>query len=213
MLFAKRSFSFVVIMTNEKSKFARVIETATNLSIIIVALVGATVLVKNYLLRPTTPPSEIRQTTSGRNLQGLPDDGRTIRTGTTPPRAPEQGSQLSIPGVSWGESNQTVVLALSDKCRYCSESGPFYQRLARDLSKRSDIRLVAVFPQEPGAGKKYLEDLGVPVGQVIQAPLDSLQVRGTPTLVLVDKNGTVTQSWIGKLSPERETEVLNRIKI
>lgn len=200
-------------MTDQKSKLTRAIEVATNLSIILVALVGATVLVKNYLLRPAVPAtSEINQT-SGRNQQGSPTDVRAVRTSAVAPRAPEEGSQLSVPGVSWGTSNQTVVLALSDKCRYCSESAPFYQRLARDLSQRHDIRLVAVFPQDAGAGKKYLDDLGVPVGQVIQASLDSLQVRGTPTLVLVDKNGTVTQSWVGKLSPERESEVLNRIKI
>lgn len=213
MLFENPDLSFICIMTNPKSKFARAIEIATNVSIMIVALVGATVLVKNYLLRPSTPAtSEINQTTSGRNLQGLPNDARAVRTSSAPPRAPGEGTQLSIPGVSWGESNQTVVLALSDKCRYCTESAPFYQRLARDLSNRSGVRLVAVFPQDVGAGKRYLDELEVPVGQVIQASLDSMQVRGTPTLVIVDKNGTVTQSWVGKLDSERESQVLSRIK-
>lgn len=201
-------------MTNSKSKLATSIEIATNLSIIFVALVGATILIKNYLLRSSVPAtSEINQATSGRNLPAAPDDVRAVRTSSVPPRAPEEGTQLSVPGVSWADSNQTVVLALSDKCHYCTESAPFYQRLSRDLSKRSDVRLVAVFPQDVGAGKKYLDGLGVPVGQVVQAPLDSLRVRGTPTLVIVDKNGTVTQSWVGKLSPERESEVLGRIKI
>ena len=198
-------------MTNSKSRLARGIEIATNLSILIVAVVGATVLVKNYLLRSPVP-SETNQTTSGRNLQGQPSDVR-VRTSSAPPRAPEEGTQLSVPGVSWSDSNQTIVLVLSDKCRYCSESAPFYQRLARDLSSRSDVRLIAVFPQDTGAGKKYLDELGVPVGQVVQATLDTLQVRGTPTLVIIDKNGTVTQSWVGKLGPERESEVLSRIKI
>ena len=200
-------------MNNSKSKFARAIEIATNLSIIIVALVGATVLVKNYLLRSAAPATtEINQTTA-RNQQELAKDGRAMRTSAVPPKAPEEGTQLSVPGVSWGESNQTVVLALSDKCRFCAESAPFYQRLAREFSKRGDVRMVAVFPQKVDAGKKYLDELGVPVGQVIQASLDSLQVRGTPTLVIVDKNGTVTQSWVGKLGSERESEVLSRIKI
>ena len=201
-------------MNNSKRKVARAIEIATNVSIIIVALVGATVLVKNYLLRSAAPATnEINQTTAGRNQQGLANDGRTVRTSSVPPKAPEEGSQLSVPGVTWSDSNQTVVLALSEKCRYCSESAPFYQRLAREFSKRSDVRMVAVFPHKADAGKKYLDELGVPVGQVIQASLDSLQVRGTPTLVIVDKNGTVTRSWVGKLSSERESEVLSRIKI
>ena len=214
LLFQMPSFTFSGIMTNPKTKFARSVELATNFSIIIVALIGATVLVKNYLLRASVAqPPEITQTASGRNPQGLTDDSRIARTSSVPPKAPGEGTRLSIPGVSWGESTQTVLLALSNKCHFCSESAPFYQRLARDLAKRSDIRLVAVFPQDVGAGKKYLEDLGVPVGQVIQASLNSLQVQGTPTLVIVNKNGTVTQSWVGKLDSERESQVMNRIKI
>jgi thiol-disulfide isomerase/thioredoxin len=198
-------------MINPKTKFARGVEIATNFSIIIVALIGATVLVKNYLLRPAvSPPTEIKQATSGERLA---DGPRPVRTSSAPPRAPEDGTRLSVPGVSWGDSNQTVVLALSDKCHYCSESAPFYQRLARDLANRKDVRLVAVFPQDVDASKKYLDGLGVPVGQVVQASLDSLQVRGTPTLVIVDKNGNVTQSWVGKLDSTRESQVLDRIKI
>jgi len=207
-------FYFQRIMTNPKTKFARSVELATNFSIIIVALIGATVLVKNYLLRASVPPpSEITQTASGRNPQGLTDDSRLVRTSSVPPKAPGEGSRLSVPGISWGDSKQTVLLALSNKCHFCSESAPFYQRLARDLAKRGDIRLVAVLPQDVGAGKKYLDDLGVPVAQVIQASLNTLQVQGTPTLVIVDKTGTVTQSWVGKLDSERESQVLGRIKI
>jgi hypothetical protein len=204
------SFTFGIIMIYPKIRFARGVELATNISIIIVALIGATVLVKNYLLRPSVP-SEINQTTS--RAPGLADESRAVRTSSVPPKAPEQGTTLSVPGVSWGDSNQTVLLALSNKCHFCSESAPFYQRLAHDLAKRSDVRLVAVFPQDVNASKKYLDDLGVPVAQVVQAPLDLLQVRGTPTLVIVDKNGTVTQAWVGKLDAERESQVLGRIKI
>ena len=52
----------------------------------------------------------------------------------------------------------------------------------------------------------------MPVTQVIQAQLDSLGVKGTPTLLIVDQSGTVRQSWVGRLTAERETEVLSRIK-
>src|SRR5215813_9898344 len=111
-------------MSHSKTKFARATEIGMNLSIMLVALVGATVLVKTYLLRPTVPAtSEVNPTQPGRN----PDDARVVRTSTAPPRTPEEGTQLSVPGVSWGDSNQTIVLALSDKCHYCSESAPFYQ--------------------------------------------------------------------------------------
>jgi thioredoxin-related protein len=38
-----------------------------------------------------------------------------------------------------------------------------------------------------------------------------LGVQGTPTLILVNQDGKVEQSWAGKLPPEQETEVLKRI--
>jgi thiol-disulfide isomerase/thioredoxin len=195
-------------MENNKSKLARIVEIATNLSIIAVALVGATVLVKNYLLRPATPvASAVRPADSGAN--GPHDGSRTDRPNPTGPAA---GTQIALPGVSWNDSDETVVLALSNKCHFCTESAPFYQKLTRELADQKNVRVLAVFPQEVNEGKKYLDGLNVPITNVAQATLDSLGVRGTPTLVIVDKNGTVKQSWVGRLTAERETEVLSRIK-
>ncbi len=191
-------------MSNTQNKFTKSVELATNISIILVALIGATVLVKNYLLRS---PATI---TSSRPPAAAP--GRDSGGKRELPSGPAQGTQFSVPGISWSDSEETVVLALSDKCKYCTESAPFYKRLAEETAKRQGVKVVAVFPQDASAGKKYLDDLGVPVGEVKQATLDSMGVRGTPTLVLVDKSGTVKQSWVGLLKAERETEVLSRIK-
>jgi thiol-disulfide isomerase/thioredoxin len=195
-------------MENNKSKLARIVEIATNLSIIAVALVGATVLVKNYLLRPATPvASAVRPADSGAN--GPRESSHSDRPNPTGPAA---GTQIALPGVSWNDSDETVVLALSNKCHFCTESAPFYQKLTRELADQKNVRVLAVFPQEVNEGKKYLDGLNVPITNVAQATLDSLGVRGTPTLVIVDKNGTVKQSWVGRLTAERETEVLSRIK-
>ena len=189
-------------MDTNKNNFARGVEIATNLSIILVAVIGATVLVRNYLLRPAAtiiagPPQAATKNSPG---------SRELPTG------PAQGVRLSVPGITWSENEETVVLALSDKCKYCTESAPFYKQLAAEIAKRNGVRVIAVFPQDPNTGKKYLDDLGVPVGAVKQATLDSIGVRATPTLVIVDKSGTVKQSWVGLLKNGRETEVLNRIK-
>lgn len=190
-------------MNNTKNKFTRGVEIAMNLSIMLVALIGATVLVKNYLLRsPAVVTTGRPPAAAARNASGA----REL------PSGPAQGTQLSVPGISWADSEETVVLALSDKCKYCTESAPFYKQLAAETAKRSGVRVVAVFPQDTSVGKKYLDDLGVSVGDVKQATLDSMGVRGTPTLMIVDKSGMVKQSWVGLLKAERETEVLNRIK-
>jgi thioredoxin-related protein len=71
--------------------------------------------------------------------------------------------------------------------------------------------LVAVLPQPTNEGRYYLEKLGVFVDEVKQLPLESIGVQGTPTLMLLDRSGTVTKSWIGRLPPEREQTVLSAL--
>lgn len=194
-------------MENRKSKFAKAVEVTTNLSIIAVALIGATVLVKNYLLRPVTAPVENARAAGNGN-----PSRENQRANGSAPSGPTAGTQISLPGINWNDSEETVVIALSNKCHFCTESAPFYQRLTQELAASKKVRVVAVFPQEVGEGKKYLDGLNVPITDIAQAQLSSVGVKGTPTLVLVDKSGTVKQAWVGRLTADRETEVLSRIK-
>lgn len=194
------SLNLTGIMDNTKKRFAKGVEIAANFAIIVVALTGAAVLVKNYLLTHSGPPT-------------IPvTEAAAVRKRAAPPAGPAEGVKLSMPGVDWSESNQTILLALSNKCHFCSESAPFYQRLTRELAQRKDVRLVAVFPQETEEAKRYLSDLAVPIADVRQGELASIGVRGTPTLIIVDRTGTIKQSWTGRLSAERESEVLSLIK-
>jgi hypothetical protein len=192
--------------TNSNNKLGRAIEIAMNISIMIVALIGAAVLVKNYLLRSPLP--DVKQSTIN---SSAPQTGQATAN-TTPRTGPAEGTQLSLAGVNWSESNENVVLALSNKCHFCSESAPFYQRLATELAQRKGARLIAVFPQETDEAKQYLTGLGLQIPDVRKASLGQIGVNGTPTLLIVDGSGKVKQSWMGRLTPERESEVLNRIK-
>jgi peroxiredoxin len=194
---------------NSTNKIGKLIEIATNVSIILVALIGATVLVKNYLLRSPAPAFKQIETS---NLPGPPNAGQRAGNTATAKPGPAEGTQVSLQGVSWGQSNKSVVLALSDQCHFCTESAPFYQKLTTELAQRRDVQVIAVFPQQVGDGKQYLGKLGVPISDVRQAAFDSLGVRGTPTLMIVDRNGKVEQSWVGRLSPDKESEVLARLK-
>jgi thiol-disulfide isomerase/thioredoxin len=198
------------MMENTKSRFARALEIATNLSIIVLAVVGTTVLIKNYLLQPNAPAVSDNKPTTVERSSLRP--GEIQRADRPAPAGPAVGTQISLPGINWSDSEETVLIALSDKCHFCTESAPFYQKLVRELGERKNVRVVAVFPQEVGQGKKYLDQLNVPITQVAQASLDSFGVRGSPTLLIVDKSGTVKQSWVGRLSSERESEVLSRVK-
>lgn len=163
------------------------IELLANVAIILVALLLGAVLVKRFLI-PSPPPA-------------APAQAAQIKAGT----------KVQLEGVNWGDSNQTLVLALSDTCRFCTESAEFYQRLARQRVERGGPRLIAVLPQSVPQGRAYLGKLGVTVDDVRQSPLGDIGVNGTPTLLLLDNGGAVKESWVGKLSPEREALVLSRL--
>jgi redoxin len=192
-------------MNKANGKVTKAVEIGMNISIIVVALIGAAVLVKNHLLRS---PAAVTSTVQ----QGVPRNAESAPRSPGARPGPAEGTQLSVAGINWSESSETILLALSNKCHFCTESAPFYQRLTRELAQQKDIRVIAVFPQDATEARKYLDEIGVPNLQVTQATLDSIGVRGTPTLVLVDKTGAVKKSWVGRLSAERESEVISRVK-
>jgi thiol-disulfide isomerase/thioredoxin len=187
-------------VNNTTSRLAKAAEISANVALTIVALVGAGVLIRNYLLPPARAPISNTPETAG------------SKPNPTEIQQSLEGAHLSLQGINWNESNKTVLLALSNKCHYCSESAPFYQKLTQELAERKDVRVIAVFPQTVDEAKKYLDSLGVPIGDVRQASLGAIGVKGTPTLMIVDKTGTVKQAWTGRLSIERESEVLGRLR-
>lgn len=160
------------------------IELVANLAIIVVACLLATVLVKNYVVNKHT---------------------ERVNTNASQPSNSPTVSSLDI---DWRQNKQTLLLAVSSTCHFCTESAPFYQQLAKSSGR---TRLIALLPQPINEGKKYLEGLGVTVDEVRQATLSSINVNGTPTLLLVDSNGVVIKTWIGKLAVAQQEDVLNNV--
>jgi thioredoxin-related protein len=101
-----------------------------------------------------------------------------------------------------------VVLVLSTQCHFCQESAPFHERLAQMLQNSPDTGLIAVFPQDRQTVEQYKATYKVNFPNIItDASLNKLQVRGTPTLLLVDQHGKVLKSWRGRLPENDEKEV------
>ncbi len=122
------------------------------------------------------------------------------------------GRQVFVEGIDWSKSEQTMVLFLSTQCGYCKKSEPFYHRLNGEPRDPQAARLIAVFPQPNQNGKEYLEQAHIVVDDLRQRPATDLRVRGTPTLVLVDRNGIVRNKWEGLLSPAQEAEVMTLLQ-
>jgi thioredoxin-related protein len=119
------------------------------------------------------------------------------------------GDKFSLSGIDWAKNKQTLVLLLQKGCHFCEESYPFYQRLIKTDTAKA--KLVAVLPTPVEESQAYLKSFGVGSLEIRQTEIKNLGIRGTPTLVLVDEQGSIVDMWIGKLKPEDEEKVLEKI--
>jgi thioredoxin-related protein len=163
------------------------VELAANLAIILVAVALLAAVTKYYLW--PSPQTQI-----------LPNQSQI-----------KVGDKLNLSNIDWRSNESTLVMVLQKGCRYCEESASFYQRLTRALEGRADVRLVAALPQDAGESKAYLSGLGVDVRDVVQVPPSSFGVRGTPTLMLVNRAGEVRGIWSGMLNSEQEAKVSEQL--
>lgn len=159
------------------------LESYANIAIIVLILVVGAVLVKTYLLPgPRETPAE--------NLRG---------------------KKVFLRDVDWGKNGQTLLLVLQKGCSFCSESAPFYQRLGRE-AEAGNTELIALLPHDVNTGRRYLDELGARIDDVRQFQGATLGITSTPTLVLVNDEGVVMDSWVGKLSAGEESAVLERLR-
>ena len=169
-------------MADERTqKVTKKIEMAANVAIVIVALAAIGMVARNFWVRPVQPH-------------------HNIATGT----------KLDLKGEHWQPGLKNVVLVLSTTCRYCTESAGFYRELYQEC-KKQHIRVVAVLPQPVNDAQAYLKGELVEVDEIRQASLSDLQVRGTPTLLIIDDKGLVKNAWTGKLPDSVEKEVLAKL--
>jgi hypothetical protein len=169
------------------NRLLRRIELIANVCIIAVALVICAALVKRFLLKSPSTAS--------------PAPG--VATGT----------KITLPDVDWAKNGKTLLLVLSTGCKFCSASAPFYQHLASNaMSQQQGAKLIAVLPQGVEQSREYLKSLNVTIDDVKQASPPALGVRATPTLILVNNTGLVTDTWVGQLSADKEAEVFARLQ-
>ena len=86
-------------------RFAARLEVVSNVAIIVLAVIVASVVLRNYVHTP-------------RQTMKLP-----------------QGTRIELPGVQWNEGPQTLVMVLRKDCQFCSASAAFYRRLLEETTR------------------------------------------------------------------------------
>ncbi len=157
------------------------IEMVANVAVILLAVVIGTIFLKD---RFSAPGPQVNEVKAGDRLTRLD-------------------------GWDWAAHDQTLVLALRKGCHFCEDSAPLYKRLLTEHKQGgSATAIVAVFPDNADAVKEVVQSEGLAVQALAGVPLEKLKVPGTPTLLLVDRTGTVLKAWMRMLSPRQELEVM-----
>lgn len=124
---------------------------------------------------------------------------------------PTIGEKVVVTDVDWSKSNKNVLLVLQKGCIFCTSSANFYRKLI-EQTKDKGVNIIAFFPQSKEEAENYLNDLGISGIEVRHSELDSLFVTGTPTIIVTDDKGQITDIWVGKLQSEKEAEVLAKLE-
>lgn len=83
---------------------------------------------------------------------------------------------------------------------------PFYKRLT-DVAHKKGVRVVGVSTEDLGVHRNFLDRNGLYIDGVVSVITNKIQVRGTPTLVVVNRKGVVLSSWEGAVGPTKESDV------
>jgi hypothetical protein len=102
---------------------------------------------------------------------------------------------------------------MSTQCIYCSESIPFYQQIIAAQRANVSLRTAAIFPNTTDEVAQYAQQKQLNTQFIAGIDLSSINVSGTPTLILVDRNGKILNFWVGRLSEKGEQEVINATNI
>jgi hypothetical protein len=128
---------------------------------------------------------------------------------SAPPPAYAAGQQVDVPVAWYSESDKTLLIFARASCVACQKAQPFLKKLVGRLNGRA----VAVMAHPAGADADdlaFAQALGITENHlVIVKP--GLKVRSTPTIVVVNRNGTVLEAWEGAGPPEKQASIVKAI--
>jgi hypothetical protein len=172
----------------KSSNFKTYLEVTTNIIVLLVALVVLGNFAWVHLTKETNQPSPL---------------GGGLRKG---------GAFSPIPSVDYAKSPQTLVLALSSRCDHCNESIPFFKQLiAANTGKGDSTRIVAVFPEKAEEVWAYIAQEQLNLIPIPGIDYKALNLPGTPSTILINREGKILNFWIGKPSKDVEKEIMESV--
>jgi peroxiredoxin len=163
----------------------RRLEVAVNICVLAVAALAANALVQNYWLARGNQPR-----------------GDSFAKGSLLP---------VVPSIEYSKSPRTIILFLNTKCTYCTGSAPYYEELGKHQAD-TGTPIIAVFSESGKDVREYMEKHGLSIKAVSGVDFRAFKVPLIPSMVLIDSDGRILDSWVGQLTPASEKDVLEALK-
>jgi rhodanese-related sulfurtransferase len=140
------------------------------------------------------------------------NDSGPTNPSTTPPVRVELGTRLTLPDVDWRLSTQHVILAIRSTCPACEASAGFYRELSERLRSSSSAPLIVVTRERRDVIQPWLNRHSIRARQVLaSADLSQVGIVITPTILLADNTGAVTDILVGGFSSELQEAFYARL--
>ena len=129
-----------------------------------------------------------------------------LRTPAVPPVYAKGAKIPDTKELGFSSAQRTLILVTHSQCHFCQESMPFYKRLTNAAHKEG-VRVVGLSAEDLAVHRDFLTWGGLYVDFVGSMAVNGIKVRGTPTLIEVDRRGVVLSSWEGTVSPAKEPDM------
>lgn len=132
--------------------------------------------------------------------------------GTSPAEKP---NYVALARSTRGETPRAVVVAMSTTCEACKESLPFFRQLIQAASKSNGrVGVVLAFPAvgtQAAAVDAFVKANALSNARVVRVKLREFGITSVPSLVIAEKDGSISHSWVGLLGKDQQAAVLQGI--
>lgn len=111
-----------------------------------------------------------------------------------------------------GSQHDHLLLVLSPDCPYCKKNWPMWEALINGVGAGVDA---TYFDVTGKFDKKVSSEYHIPSDRLITSSIDSAitaRIIGTPTTILIARNGSVRHVWQGVLDTEQVGEIVSMSK-
>jgi hypothetical protein len=123
-----------------------------------------------------------------------------------PPPAYAAGDRVDVPAAWYSRHPKTLIVFARAACGACQNAQPFLKTLAASVIEGGGGVTIAGHRESPAEDASFARSLGVAEEAIVVFP-SGLRVRVTPTLILVNRDGTILHAWEG-VGPDAKQQTI-----